>query len=306
MLDREQVYKLLHERHSVQRRIARATFPLWQRLGFHVVGDHFYDPIPNTDAIRAGYVPGPRELPGLEVDWPSCAAAASLLMQAYLDDYLRHRSAFGYTENNYYFYGIDALYYYALIRARRPRRIVEIGQGCSTRVALAALAHDAGRGALTELVSIDPYARLRLPSPAPVRLAILKSPLQSVAHEIPEMLAGTDLLFVDSSHVFKFGSDVQLLFERIYPRLRPGVMIHIHDVFTPYDYPAEWMLSRRQFWNEQYFVESFLAYNRNFHVETPIHFLVRSGAIDAVLSARACPPETVRREGQSLYLTREG
>src|SRR5215469_3054637 len=94
MLDREQVYKLLHERHSLQRRIARATFPLWQRLGFHVVGDHFHDPIPNTKQVRRGYVTTQRALPALAIDWPSCDTVATDLIEAHLDDYLRERGAY--------------------------------------------------------------------------------------------------------------------------------------------------------------------------------------------------------------------
>lgn len=305
MLDREQIFKLLYERHAWQRRIARATFPLWQQLGFHVVGDHFYDPIPNTKDVKANYDADPRELPGLGVDWQALSDPTGAVMSLHLRDYLQDRDKFGYREFNYYFYGIDALFYYAFLRERKPKRIIEIGQGFSTRIALAAAARIAALGDTSpEIVSIDPYARFQPTVSSGIRFSVIKQGLQAVGCELPAMLQSGDLLFVDSTHVFKFASDVQLLLEKIYPALCAGVLIHIHDIFTPYDYPSEWMLKRRQFWNEQYFLESFLSYNRQFRIEAALHYLVRQGAAERLLTQQGCGPDIIRREGASIYLSR--
>src|SRR5262249_53375553 len=152
-----------------------------------------------------------------------------------------------------YFRGVDALYFYAFIREHAPRRIIEIGQGFSTRLALAALTRNARiTGNVAELVSVDPYRRVTIePMPSEVRFSAVDKPVQELANDLPQMLSDGDLLFVDSSHVFNFGSDVQLLFERVYPRLRVGVHLHIHDIFTPFDYPLDWLVKRKQFSNEQ-------------------------------------------------------
>ena len=307
MLNAEKIYKVLHERNSVQRRLARATFEFWQRLGFHVVGDHFYDPIPNTQTVRDTYVNGPRELPAITVNWPSLVLDACALLDTNVDNYLKHRAAFGYVENNFYFTGVDALYYYSFIRTKKPKRIIEIGQGFSTRIALAALTQNASvERMMPELITIDPYSRLTTQMPTALRYSTIKQSLQETGRDIPGMLSAGDLLFVDSSHVFKFGSDVKFLFEFIYPCLDVGVILHIHDIFTPFDYPIDWMTKEKRFWNEQYFLESFLSYNRNFRIEAAVHYLARDGAVDRLLSNRNLGPDVVRREGASLYLTRTG
>ena len=129
MLDAEKAYKLLHEKNSVQRKLARLTFEFWQRLGFHLVGDHFYDPIPNTKTIEITYNQDLRELPALSVYWSTLVPEACTLMELYLEEFVSNRQIFGYREDNYYFYGLDALYYYSFIRKWQPERIVEIGQG---------------------------------------------------------------------------------------------------------------------------------------------------------------------------------
>jgi methyltransferase family protein len=304
MFNAERIYKILHEKNSVQRRLARATFDFWQQLGFHIVGDHFYDAVPNTNAIKKTYARGPREL-AISVNWSSLASDANTLIGSHAEDYVKNRAAFGYVESNYYFYGIDALYYYSFIRERRPQRIIEIGQGFSTRIALAALAQNARTHETTpEMISIDPYSRLTLPTPKMVKYLVMKRPLQEIYKDISGMLADGDLLFVDSSHVFKFGSDVQLLFEYVYPRIVKNVSVHIHDIFSPFHYPLDWMVKRKQFWNEQYFLEAFLSFNTEFKIEAALHYLARDGAADRLLSEQDYGPDIVKREGASLYIRR--
>ena len=301
LLDSEQWYKLFHEKNSVQRKLARGTFEFWQRMGFHVVADHFYDPLPNTRNVRETYRMEPRELPGLSVDWLTFEEEACRLMSSHADEYLANRESFGYDERNYYFRGIDALYYYSFLREYQPRRIVEIGQGSSTRLALAALSQNSRTShPAPELISVDPYARLSEQVECAVQFSIVKKPLQHIANNLPEMLCAGDLLFIDSTHVFKFGSDVQLLFELVYPRLPAGVRLHIHDIYTPYDYPLE--LVTKLFWNEQYFLESFLSFNDAFQVTAPMHYLARQNEVRQLLAKRQSGPDSIRPEAASFYL----
>ena len=90
--------------------------------------------------------------------------------------------------------------------------------------------------------------------------------MQLVELSIFESLEENDILFMDSSHVFKQGSDVEFEFLKIYPILKKEVIVHLHDVFFPFDYPIEWNMKRYWFWNEQYFLEVFLQFNSKFEV----------------------------------------
>jgi len=131
-----------------------------------------------------------------------------------------------------WFPGLDAAVAYALVRARKPRRIVEVGSGHSTRVLARALA---GSG---ELWAIDPAPRADIAGLAGVR--IVPSTLQTAPDAPFDALVAGDVLFIDSSHVLMPGSDVDLLINRVLPRLPAGVLVHIHDIFLPFDYPAIW------------------------------------------------------------------
>jgi len=79
-------------------------------------------------------------------------------------------------------------------------------------------------------------------------------------------LSENDILFIDSSHVLKIGSDVQYLYLEVLPRLNKGVIVHAHDIFLPAEYPKEWVLKNYIFWNEQYLLQAFLAFNNSFEV----------------------------------------
>ncbi len=132
-----------------------------------------------------------------------------------------------------WFPALDAAVAYVLVRARKPRRIVEVGSGHSTRVLSRAAAH-----ATTEILAIDPEPRADVASLPNVR--ILRTPVQAAGADTFAALAKGDLLFIDSSHILMPGSDVDLLLNRVLPALPAGILVHIHDVFLPFDYPAEW------------------------------------------------------------------
>lgn len=133
-----------------------------------------------------------------------------------------------------WFPGLDAAIAYTLVRARRPRRIVEIGSGHSTRFLARAIADG---GLSTTLTAIDPAPRATLTG-LPVDWQRL--PLQRADRSAFESLAAGDVLFVDSSHVLVPGSDVDVVLNEIWPLLSPGVLVHIHDIFLPDSYPESW------------------------------------------------------------------
>jgi hypothetical protein len=163
--------------------------------------------------------------------------------------------------NNDFFHSPDAEVSYAMIRLLKPGRIIEVGSGNSTRVARSAI-RDA---ALTcELIAIDPLPRVDI---AEIADKVWRQPVETVPPEsIASQLQANDILFIDSSHEVKTGGDVPFLYLDLLPRLNPGVIVHIHDIFLPYDYPEDWIFEKGWRGNEQYVVSAILAHNTSIEV----------------------------------------
>jgi len=131
-----------------------------------------------------------------------------------------------------WFPSLDAAVAYALVRERKPRRIVEVGSGHSTRILARA---ECGVG---EIVAVDPLPRADIAGLPGVR--VVASTLQAAPADVFDGLRAGDVLFIDSSHILMPGSDVDILFNRVLPRLPSGALVHIHDIFLPFDYPPVW------------------------------------------------------------------
>jgi hypothetical protein len=144
---------------------------------------------------------------------------------------------------------LDAAAAYALVRSEPPARIVEVGSGHSTRFLARAVADG---GLATRILAIDPQPRARI---AGLAVEFLRQPVQEVAESHFRNLAAGDILFIDSSHQVKPGSDVEFLIDRVLPALSAGVRLHFHDIFVPDEYPAEWAWRR---YNEQNSIKNLL------------------------------------------------
>jgi predicted O-methyltransferase YrrM len=131
-----------------------------------------------------------------------------------------------------WFPSLDAAAAYALVRDRKPQHVVEVGSGHSTRVLAKAL------GGVGEILAIDPAPRADIAGLPGVQ--VVPSTVQAAAPELFDGLGPGDVLFIDSSHILMPGSDVDLLLNRVLPRLPSGVLVHIHDIFLPFDYPPIW------------------------------------------------------------------
>jgi hypothetical protein len=154
----------------------------------------------------------------------------------------------------------DATVYYAMLQHLRPRRIMEIGSGFTSALALDA--RERGLPDL-ELTFIEPYPdRLYdlLGERDRANCTIIPSPVQDVPIESFDQLGEGDILFVDNSHVAKTGSDVNWIMFNVMPRLADGVVVHIHDIHWPFEYIAEWLEDGRS-WSEIYLVRAFLMFN---------------------------------------------
>ena len=234
--------------------LAQSNPDLSDRWGYHIRPIHYYEPIPDFRAITNEQITRRRPFPGIDFDWEGQLSLLKALAP-YRDEL--HQLDFDF--DNDYFSGLDAAVYYALIRRLQPQGIIEIGGGHSTRIASQALA----RNGVGRLTCVEPYPERRL---LEVELAIdlVQQRVEDLDTEFFSGLGANDILFIDSSHTVKFGSDVCYEFLEVLPRLKPGVWIHVHDIFFPHDYPAEWLLNRRLALNEQYLLEAFLSFNSSF------------------------------------------
>lgn len=245
-------YKLI--RHALF--LAQNHPQVLDRCGYHIRPIHYYEPVPDFGSITREQLERRREFPSIDFRWD-----AQLRL---LRELVKYRDEVAPTENDY-FSGFDAAVYYALIRHLKPRRVVEIGSGYSTRIAARALGPDSA------LTCIEPNPE-RLNGHA-LEIKLIQKRVEEIDVEFFSCLEANDILFIDSSHTVKFGSDVCYEFLEVLPRLRPGVWVHVHDIFFPHDYPADWLLKRRLALNEQYLLEAFLSFNREFEVALANHWL---------------------------------
>lgn len=245
------------------------AFRWLQRAGVSVVPNHYYWPIPDVAELERRewplYSPPPacgfrlREQVGLGQEF------ADRYQSEFLWDELPCKDRYHY--QNGYFESCDAEVAYAMVRQWKPRRIVEIGSGYSTRIMAAALDANLKKDAIAgELITIDPHPE-RLPTNGLGDLVtVVPEPVQSIDLDLFDSLIADDILFIDSSHVVSVGSDVVREYLEILPRIKPGVLVHVHDIFLPFDYPRDAVLNKLWFWSEQYLLQAFLTFNSEFEV----------------------------------------
>jgi predicted O-methyltransferase YrrM len=252
----------------------------FNKNSFYPAG-HYYSPIASVDTIKERQneiwkeVGIDKGIKGIDLN---VSGQLELLgeFSAYYDEIpfaaekkegLRYRF-----ENSFYSY-TDGIMLYSMIRHFTPKRIVEIGSGYSS-----ALMMD------TNERFFDGRIRLTFVEPYPERLyslmsekdkaaaTVLEKPVQEIDPAHFSALEPGDILFIDSSHVAKCGSDVNYIFFEIFPLLQKGVLIHFHDIFYPFEYPKEWVFNGWG-WNEDYFLKAFLMYNDQFAIRLFSHYL---------------------------------
>ncbi len=157
----------------------------------------------------------------------------------------------------------DALVQYGLVRSRQPKRYIEIGCGWSSMLLRDALKKNE---AVTEVTLIEPYPNPNIFPHLPNDWTRYPAILQRAPIELFETLEAGDILFYDGSHCTKVGSDVNFFFFNVLPRIKPGVLIHIHDIFFPWVYPEPWIMELGQTWNEQFVLQAFLMHNNAYRV----------------------------------------
>ena len=239
--------------------LAQSQPELSDRWGYHIRPIHYYEPLPDFRSITREQTERKRAFPAIDF-----RRDEQLRLLRELEPYALELQQTDVV--NDYFSGLDAVVYYSLIRQLKPRRIIEIGGGYSTRIANRALAaNQSGR-----LTCIEPHPDERLDGS---RVHLVTKRVEELDVSFFAALEANDILFIDSSHTVKFGSDVCYEFLEILPALKRGVWVHVHDIFFPHDYPAEWLLKRRLALNEQYLLEAFLSFNHDFEIALANHWL---------------------------------
>lgn len=304
--------KAFHERHALQRYLCRRwLFPIFEKLGVHVVGNHFYEPIAATEEITAFYRDSSSMPAGHTLNASIWNERQTMLLSKFGAECLTEVTKYGYDCEGYFFRPADALVWYSLLREIKPSLVIEIGQGDSTRTAFAALARNFRDGAPpARFISIDPYDRLgSLAQTIPglnfeSKQARIQELDPSWLLEQLSTAAKKGILFVDSSHVYKPGSDVEYLQREIYPNLPPSSLLHIHDILLPFRWKKDWLLGPRWFWNEQDLLEAFLSFNREFSAVLPLFFLSTESADFRQSVAQLMQVRADHVVGYSFYLER--
>lgn len=238
---------------------------------------HFYSPIADPADIRV------REeriwmriddMPGIEMSIPDQLTLLRLLKP--------YTASINYPIENpgdsiTYFYGndqypvLDAEFLYAILCHFRPKSMIEVGSGFSSLITA-----DINRrifNSKLDFSCIEPFPRQFLIDGVDGVTKLIEQKVEDIELSFFNRLDSGDILFIDSSHVSKVGSDVNYLFFEVLPRLKKGVMVHVHDIFLPDEYPKTWVIDQGRNWNEQYLLRAFLQFNTDWKVMWASHFM---------------------------------
>ncbi|HUG91889.1 MAG TPA: class I SAM-dependent methyltransferase [Planctomycetaceae bacterium] len=252
-------------------------------FGFQPVLIHYYQPVPRYEDVPPAWFETPHEPPGVRIDRQRIREQLERLA-AFAGECVwpdRPPADGGYYATNPSFGYSSAAILHTMIRAHGTARVLEVGGGFSSLISLAALAKNRPDGGF-RFTSIEPYPSERLRS-ACARSAgpaeLLERKAEQVVLDVYTSLGENDVLFIDSSHVAKLASDVNFLYLEVLPRLRPGVIVHVHDIYLPYEYPRVHFTGRHKlYWNEQYVLAAFLSENGRWEVLLPGYHVQRDMA----------------------------
>jgi predicted O-methyltransferase YrrM len=255
-----------------QDNVYRRYFNRWQQAGFNLSPNHYYSPIPNVARLSPKILDARSEMAGIDWRIESQFRFLREVCSRFRPEYERFPLKETGVPHQFYldngaFGKVDAEVLHCMIRHYRPRRVIEIGSGCSTLVTAAALELNRLEGAPeAHFTAIEPYPTAVFRHRIPGLTELLRRPLEEVDLALFQELGENDVLFVDSTHAVRCGGDVNQIYLEILPRTRTGVVVHVHDIFLPAEYPKKWLLEEHIFWTEQYLLQAFLAFNRAFEV----------------------------------------
>jgi hypothetical protein len=251
-----------------------ATRWLYRQLGIWPLRRHYYDPLFDPRDL-SGSLDVVRVLPG--IDWNVEQQLQILSKMTYRDELAAFlapsdRDPLRFSFENSSFVSGDADYLYSFVRLFKPRRIVEVGCGHTTRLITAARRENQREDAAyaCDHTCVEPY---EAPWLGTLGVRVLRERVERLPMQTFADLEAGDLLFIDSSHVIRPCGDVLFQITEVLPALKPGVFVHFHDIFSPRHYLPEWLHKNVFLWNEQYLLESFLCNNAWYRITGALNFL---------------------------------
>ena len=286
--------------------LLKKLFRFFESMGIHILPVHFYSPIPDTRLYKKKPELWKAKSPlyGIEMNTEGQLALVEEIYNKYYTEYKdiplnKTGNSLEYYLNNSSFGFMSGQMHYGLIRHLKPKRYIEIGSGFSTLISLRAFNENLMSNNKVSFTAIEPYPPDFLNEIREPYFQLDKNKLEDTDLTVFDSLEKGDMLFIDSTHVAKFGSDVNYYMFQILPRIKPGVLVHIHDIQFPFDYHASYMFNSHYFWNEQYMVQAFLMYNSAFHIYWCASFMVSE---HAELMKKYFPHFDEKRIPTSLYI----
>lgn len=280
--------------------ISNTSKNIFQSVGVFPITDHYYEPFMGKMAYSQKTK---RNLPGIDFNIDK---QLLFLKNFNYQNELKEISMLPADQLNYSFSkgpfrSGDAEILYNIVRFLKPKKIIEIGCGHSSLL----IQHAIGNTIKTDVnylchhICIEPYEAGYL---SKLDVQFIKKPVEQIELNLFESLEENDILFIDSSHIIRPGGDVLFEYLEILPRLKKGVYIHIHDIFSPNNYLKEWVEDGVNFWNEQYLLEAFLSCNDHFKVICSVNFLKNNyySNLQAV-----CPMLSEEREPGSFWIQKK-
>jgi hypothetical protein len=254
---------------------------LQDALRFHVQPYRYDSAIPTRFDLDLERMKMPRCLPGFKLD-----PKRHLRLLDELLPYAQEINGYPLEETkgcefwfrNYSYGDLDAVMLYCMVRHFKPKRLIEVGCGFSSRVISIAARKNRSEGHPLSCIFIEPYPTDRILWES-LAGPLLEKKIQDVPLATFQELEAGDFLFIDTSHVIKTQNDCCYEYLEIIPSLQPGVIVHVHDVFTPYDYPQEWILQNLFAFNEQYALECLMSGNSALEIILPLYYLWKDHAV---------------------------
>ncbi len=235
---------------------------------------HYYSPIPNLSEINKeeAHIFIDKNLAEINLNTENQVKLLNELKVYYSDYPYKGKDSnmlnYRYKKEGAFYRFSDSVFLFCMMRHFKPQRIIEIGSGHSSAIMLDTNEHFFDNKIHCTFIEPFPEERLMqiLRESDKLSHQIIKEKVQSVKLEVFQMLNKNDILFIDSTHVSKIGSDVNHLLFEVLPSLKPGVLVHFHDIFYPFELPKHWVLESRYFWNENYILRAFLMNNEKYEI----------------------------------------
>ncbi len=287
-------------------RVLPVSEKIFMKVGVLPVPDQYYQPLINPKKYLKDSLKKNRKLPG--VNFHNGEEQVTLLSKFYYNEELLSFPLEKTDKLEYYYHNInfgsgDAEYLYNIVRHFKSKKIIEIGCGHSTLMIRNAVKMNTKEdaGYQCDHICIEPYEMSWLTQ---LNINVIRQKVEDVDLSVFTSLQKNDILFIDSSHIIRPQGDVLFEYLQLLPILKSGVLIHIHDIFTPNEYPDDWLNNKHLMWNEQYLLEAFLCFNDQFTILGALNYLYHNYT-DKLLDKCPVLAKEGNREPGSFWMVRK-